>query len=81
MNIFLLILGIVLLVVLLGVVRSQIVPMLDSLKKTVDTVEGTTVYISRSTVSPLVRIASLAVAASKFVQVLTGRGGRKGAKK
>ena len=76
-NIITLIVLAILLYVLIQLVRHQIVPLMRSVKRTVDTVEGTTAYVSRSAVSPIARVAGLTVAAAKFFQVLSGRVRRK----
>lgn len=76
-NIIVLIVLAILLYVLVRLVQDQIVPLLGSVKRTANTVEGTTDYISRTAVSPIVRIAGLTVAASKFLEVIRGRGGKK----
>lgn len=77
MNIIVLIIALVLLLVLVQVVRTQIAPLLNSVKRTANTVEGTTSYLSRTAVSPVVRAAGLAAAAARFAQVFMGRTGRK----
>lgn len=77
LNIIVLITLTILLYVLIHLVRDQIVPLMGSMRRTVDTVEGTTQYISRTAVSPIVRIAGLAVAASRFAEVLRHRSSKK----
>lgn len=77
LNIIVLIILAILLYVLVRLVRDQLVPLLGSVRRTVNTVEGTTDYISRTAVTPIVRIAGLAVAASRFLEVIRGRSGKK----
>ena len=70
LNIVAILIAIVLLLVLIGLLRGQIIPLMESLRRTAGTVEGTTTYLSRTAVSPLVRVAGVAAAATKFVQTM-----------
>ncbi len=66
------------LVRLLLLIRSEILPVLGSLKKTTTTVEGTTDFVSTTVVRPLIRLTALMFAVTRFVQVLFGRNGSQG---
>lgn len=55
--------------------RSEIMPVLGTVKRTTTTVEGTTDFISTTVATPLIRAVALIFATSRFFQVLFSRGG------
>ena len=63
---------------LLGLVRSDLPPILGSVKKTATTVEGTADFMSTTAAKPLIRTVSLIFAVTRFVQVLLGQGTHRG---
>lgn len=78
-NIITLIVLAVLLWVLVQLVRNGVIPLMNSAKRTVNTVEGTANYLSRTAISPAVRIAGVAAAATTFFRAIRSRpkkGGR-----
>jgi len=60
----------------LSMIRTELPPVVGSVKKTATTVEGTTDFISTTAAMPLIRAVSLVFAATRFMQVLFGRGTR-----
>ena len=66
-----------LIVILLGrlisMIQEQVLPVLESAKKTVQTVQGTTAFVSDSLVAPLIRIAGFGSAIKGTVRALFGR--------
>lgn len=59
---------------------QRITPILDSARRTAGTVEGTVTsikgtasFVNRTTVTPIIRIAAIGAATTRFVQVLLGR--------
>ena len=66
---------------LLSAVRStlkdDVSPLLDSAHQTVRTVRGTTVFVSETAVSPIIRVYSVAAGARRAVGVLAGVTGRR----
>ena len=63
---------------LIGLVRSELPPVIGSVKKTATTVEGTADFVSTTAAMPLIRSVSLIFAVTRFFQVLLGRGGSRG---
>lgn len=63
---------------LLSMIRTELPPVVGSVKKTATTVEGTTDFITTTAAMPLIRAVSLLFATSRFLQVLIGRGARSG---
>ena len=61
---------------LLSMIRTELPPVVGSVKKTATTVEGTTDFISTTAAMPLIRAVSLVFAVTRFMQVLFGRGAR-----
>ena len=61
---------------LLVMVRSELPPLLGSVKKTATTVEGTADFISTTVSMPLIRAVSLVFAVTRFFQVLVGYAGQ-----
>ena len=61
---------------LLSMVRTELPPVVGSVKKTATTVEGTADFITTTAAMPLIRTVSLLFAVSRFLQVLIGRGAR-----
>jgi hypothetical protein len=64
---------------------QRINPLLDSARHTATTVEetatslkGTASFVNRTTVTPIIRVAAIGAAATRFVQVLLGRHRRGG---
>lgn len=58
----------------------RIAPVLDSARRTVNTVEetatsikGTASFVNRTTVTPIIRVAAIGAATTRFVQVMMGR--------
>lgn len=82
------ILDIVLLVVLILIayfilrlvlaVRSEVGPVMGTVKKTTTTVEGTADFISTMVARPLIRLVALVFALNRFFQVLLSRGNQQG---
>jgi|GEM_PF-4548301 len=64
---------------LLSMVRSELPPLIGSVKKTATTVEGTADFVTTTAAVPLIRTVSLVFAVTRFVQVLVGRGNQRGA--
>jgi hypothetical protein len=62
---------------LIDMFRSELPPVIGSVKKTATTVEGTADFVSTTTTMPLIRAVSLLFAATRFVQVLLSRSGRR----
>jgi hypothetical protein len=60
---------------LLGLVRSDLPPILGSVKKTATTVEGTADFMSTTAAAPLISVVSFVFAALRFLQVLLSAGG------
>jgi hypothetical protein len=52
------------------VIRGEIVPLLNKLTATVETVRGTTAFVSEEIVSPIIKVASAAAGAQGMVQAL-----------
>lgn len=63
---------------LLGLVRSDLPPLLGSVKKTATTVEGTADFMTSTAAQPLISVVSFVFAITRFVQVLLGAGARRG---
>jgi hypothetical protein len=58
---------------LITTLQRDIRPLIDSTNETVSTVRGTTQFMSRHLVTPVVRVASVISGAKRASQVLTGR--------
>lgn len=61
---------------ILALFRTEILPVVEGVKRTVTTVEGTTDFVSTTAAMPLIKAVSLVFAATRFVQVLLSRGGQ-----
>jgi hypothetical protein len=64
-----------LLALLVFQVQGHIVPLLEKLTDTVQTVKGTTTFVSESVVTPIIKVAGAAAGARAMVQTLMRRGG------
>ncbi|MFQ6014987.1 MAG: hypothetical protein ACE5NP_06055 [Anaerolineae bacterium] len=79
-----LVVGILLILLILQVrslaqlLEREVKPILDSANETVKTVRGTTAFVSKNFISPLVQIASIIAAANKILKALSGRGSGRG---
>ena len=58
---------------LTSTIRDEIMPILSSAKRTADTVQGTTTFVTDSLVAPLIRIAGFGSAIKGTVRALFGR--------
>jgi|SRR5690242_12423246 hypothetical protein len=63
-----------LLALLVFQVQGHIVPLLEKLTDTVQTVKGTTTFVSESVVTPIIKVAGAAAGARAMVQTLMRRG-------
>jgi hypothetical protein len=61
---------------MLSMIRTELPPVVGSVKKTATTVEGTTDFITTTAAMPLIRAVSLVFAVTRFMQVLIGRSAR-----
>jgi hypothetical protein len=61
---------------LVRLIRDEIKPMLDSTNETVNTVRGTTVFVSETVVSPVIKGLSYLSALQGIARSLIGRRGR-----
>jgi hypothetical protein len=57
---------------LIGLLRDEVKPILESANQTASTVKGTTTFVSDSVVRPMIEAASLAAGLRQGVRVLTG---------
>ncbi len=57
---------------LLRTLQGEVPALFSSARRTMDTVQGTTTFVGRTAVMPIIRVASGAAAAGRFVQVLFG---------
>jgi len=55
---------------LIRVLREEIAPMLASVHETLDTVQGTTTFVSRNVVRPVVQVRSYSSAALQIIRSL-----------
>lgn len=62
---------------LLSTIRSELPPLIGSVKRTATTVEGTADFVSTTAAMPLIRAVSLVFAVTRFVQVLVGTAGHR----
>jgi hypothetical protein len=60
---------------LIRTVRSDVPPILITVKETAGSVEGTVTFVNRHAVTPVIRGASIAAAVLRFLQVLFRGGG------
>jgi hypothetical protein len=58
-------------------VRTELPPLIGSVKKTATTVEGTADFISTTVAMPIIRAVSLVFAVTRFFQVLVGYVGQR----
>jgi len=58
---------------LLSTIQNEVLPILNSAKRTVDTVQGTTTFVSDTLVSPLISIAGFTSAVKGTLGALVGR--------
>ncbi len=56
--------------------NDQVSPLLGSAQETLDTVRGTTSFVSESTVRPIIRIYGVVAGAKRAASVITGIGRR-----
>lgn len=61
---------------LLRFLQHEVAPILGSVKRTATTVEGTTRFVGRRAVGPLVTFVGLLVTVRRVLQVFTGSGRR-----
>jgi len=69
-----------LLVALRTLIQSEVTPMLDSARQTLQSVQGTTTFVSESAVRPIIRVYGIIAAIRRALAVLLGlvrRGGRR----
>jgi hypothetical protein len=59
---------------ILALVRSEVPPIIGSVKRTATTIEGTADFVSTTAAMPLIRLVSLVFAVSRFISVLLGQG-------
>lgn len=59
---------------LILMLKSEILPVIGTVKRTATTVEGTAEFVTTTAAMPLIRAVSLVYAATRFVQVLFSRG-------
>lgn len=57
---------------LVRLLQREVMPILDTARRTTTTVQGTANFVSQKTVMPLIRIASATAAANRFVRALLG---------
>ncbi len=60
-----------------GVLKTEVTPLIQSARQTVDNVRGTATFVSEAAVSPIIRIASIIAGIRRFLAVLA-RLGRRG---
>ncbi|MCL5961639.1 MAG: hypothetical protein M1358_20400 [Chloroflexi bacterium] len=80
-NTILLLLLVILVFLLLKLVKQiqgEVPVVFDKVKRTLNTVEGTTEFIGKTTVMPIIRVSSAMAAASRFAQVMFGMQKHKG---
>lgn len=58
---------------MLSTIRNEVLPILNSARRTVDTVQGTTTFVSDSLVAPLISIAGFGSAIRGTLGALVGR--------
>lgn len=61
---------------LLRFLQAEVAPILGSVKRTADTVEGTTRFVGRRAIGPLVTFVGLLVTVRRVLQVFTRSGKR-----
>ena len=57
--------------------RGEVAPILDSVRLTLQRVEGTAAFVSETAVSPVIRVYSVVAGARRMAGVLSGVTGRK----
>ena len=57
--------------------RGEVAPILDSLRLTLQRVEGTAAFVGETAVSPVIRVYSVVAGARRMAGVLSGVTGRK----
>lgn len=60
-----------------GLLRSEVRPLLESARRTVDNVRGTATYVTEAAVSPIIRVYSLFAGVRRFLGVLASFGRRR----
>jgi hypothetical protein len=55
-------------------VKSEVPPIIGSVKRTATTIEGTADFVSTTAAMPLIRVVSLVFAVTRFLSVLLGQG-------
>ena len=58
---------------LIRMLRQEVKPILDSVQETTNTVRGTTVFVSDTVLSPVMRVAGMVSALQRAAHVLTRR--------
>ena len=61
---------------LVRLIRGEVTPVLDSVRRTSNTVKGTAEFIGDSTVRPMIRVVSAVAATTRFVRAFLGLTGR-----
>ncbi len=69
----LLLLIVVLIARLVNTIQNEVKPVLESAKRTADTVQGTTTFVSNAFVAPLINLAGLAAGIKGVAAALAGR--------
>jgi hypothetical protein len=57
---------------LVRLLSGEVTPILDSMRRTTSTMQGTAEFVSETTVMPIIRAATAVSAASRFVRSLFG---------
>ena len=60
-----------------GVLKTEVTPLLQSARQTVDNVRGTATFIADTAVSPIIRVYSMFSGIVRFLSVLAGLGRRR----
>jgi hypothetical protein len=65
---------------LIRLLREEVTPMLDSANHTLHTVQGTTTFVSKNVVSPIIRVSSATAGTAQALRSLFSIGRRVGRK-
>ncbi|MDA8187189.1 MAG: hypothetical protein M0T85_03480 [Dehalococcoidales bacterium] len=57
---------------LMNTVQSEVPTVIASINRTMNTVQGTTSFVSKTAVTPIIKVASIAAAATTFARVMMG---------
>lgn len=57
---------------LVDTLRAEVPELMASARRTVDTVQGTASFMGRNVAMPVIKVASVAAAATRFAQVMMG---------